>query len=374
MVLADDNADMRDYAGRLLRDAGFDVDAAPDGESAFEIVRHVRPDLVLSDVMMPKLDGFGLLSRMRADPELSHIPVLLLSARAGEEAKVEGLGSGADDYLIKPFSARELIARVEGNLRLARARREKTQALVEEAKALEALNKIGNAIAAEVDLARVVQVVTDAATELSGAAFGSFFYNVLDERGESYTLYTLSGVPREAFSKFPQPRNTEVFAPTFRGEGMVRSPDITKIPASGKMSPIVACLLVTCPSEATSRRRSNRKAEKCWPSVREHSAELLRELGYNVIEAEDAQDALRKLERIALIDLLFTDIGLPGMNGRQLVEEALRRRPQLKVLYTTGYARNAIVHHGRLDPGVQLITKPFTYANLAARVRDVLDT
>jgi signal transduction histidine kinase/DNA-binding response OmpR family regulator len=736
VVLADDNADMRDYAGRLLRDAGFDVDAAPDGESAFEIVRHVRPDLVLSDVMMPKLDGFGLLSRMRADPELSHIPVLLLSARAGEEAKVEGLGSGADDYLIKPFSARELIARVEGNLRLARARREKTQALVEEAKALEALNKIGNAIAAESDLERVVQVVTDAATELSGAAFGSFFYNVLDEQGESYTLYTLSGVPREAFSKFPQPRNTEVFAPTFRGEGMVRSPDITQDPRFGKNEPyrgmppghlpvrsylaapvksqsgevlgglffghpevgifderserLIAGVAVQAgiamdkarlyhaaqheidrrkqtevalreseqsleskvrqrtleltaandqllkaaaerervesqlrqaqkmeamgqltggvahdfnnlltivigniesmqrnlPADASPRQRRwienamhgakraatltqhllafSRKqplnpkpvdlnqlvsdisqilsrtlgeqiriqtvlSGSLWkveiditqmetallnlavnardampgggeltletananldegyglhsaddelgqyvvlaitdtgvgmsddvlqhafepfyttkpigrgtglglsqvygfvkqsgghvrlyskrgegtsvriylprflgadsfdnegisvvpdakqmatvlvvedePSVREHSAELLRELGYNVIEAEDAQDALRKLERIASVDLLFTDIGLPGMNGRQLVEEALRRRPQLKVLYTTGYARNAIVHDGRLDPGVQLITKPFTYANLAARVRDVLDT
>src|SRR5262249_11036208 len=93
VVLADDNADMRDYAARLLRDAGFDVDVAPDGETALEIVRHARPDLVLSDVMMPKLDGFGLLSHMRADPELSHIPVLLLSARAGEEAEVEGLGS-----------------------------------------------------------------------------------------------------------------------------------------------------------------------------------------------------------------------------------------------------------------------------------------
>jgi len=735
VVLADDNADMRDYAGRLLRDAGFDVDVAPDGETAFEIVRHARPDLVLSDVMMPKLDGFGLLSRMRADAELSHIPVLLLSARAGEEAQVEGLGSGADDYLTKPFAARELIARVEGNLRLARARREKTQALVEEAKTLETLNRIGNAIAAEVDLARVVQVVTDAATELSGAAFGSFFYNVLDERGESYTLYTLSGVPREAFSKFPQPRNTEVFAPTFRGEGMVRSPDITQDPHFGKNEPyrgmppghlpvrsylaapvksqsgevlgglffghpeigvfderserLIAGVAVqagiamdkarlyhaaqheidrrkqtevalreseqsleskvrqrtlelTAANDqllqaATERERVEsqlRQAQKMeamgqltggvahdfnnlltvvigniesmqrnfsadasarqrrwmdnamhgakraatltqhllafsrkqplnpkpvdlnqlvsdisqilsrtlgeqikietilnkslWkveiditqmetsllnlavnardamadggkltietanarlegyaldaaedelgqyvvlavtdtgvgmsedvrqhafepfyttkptgrgtglglsqvygfvkqsgghvrlhsrpgegtsvriylprflgsasvdneaisvvpdanqmetvlvvedePGVREHSAELLRELGYTVIEAEDAQDALRKLERTPAIDLLFTDIGLPGMNGRQLVEEALRRRPQLKVLYTTGYARDAIVHHGRLDPGVQLITKPFTYANLAARVRDVLDT
>src|SRR5262245_25012386 len=237
VVLADDNADMRDYAGRLLREAGFDVHVAPDGETALEIVRRAKPDLVLSDVMMPKLDGFGLLSRMRTDLELSHIPVLLLSARAGEEARVEGLGSGADDYLTKPFSARELIARVEGNLRLARARREKTQTLVEEARTLETLNRIGNAIAAEVDLERVVQVVTDAATELSGAAFGSFFYNVLDQRGESYTLYTLSGAPPEAFSEFPQPRNTEVFGPTFRGEGMVRSPDITQDPRFGKNEP-----------------------------------------------------------------------------------------------------------------------------------------
>jgi signal transduction histidine kinase/DNA-binding response OmpR family regulator len=736
VVLADDNADMRDYAGRLLRDAGFDVDAAPDGETALEIVRHARPDLVLSDVMMPKLDGFGLLSRMRADSELSHIPVLLLSARAGEEAKVEGLGSGADDYLTKPFSARELIARVEGNLRLARARREKTQALVEEAKRLETLNRIGNAIAAELDIERMMQVVTDAATELSGAAYGSFFYNVLDERGESYSLSTLSGAPREAFSKFPQPRNTEVFGPTFRGEGIVRSTDITQDPRFGKNDPyrgmppghlpvrsylaapvksqsgevlgglffghpevgifderserliagvavqagiamdrarlyhaaqdeivrrkrIEAALreseqsleskvkqrtreltaandqLLTAATERERVESQLRQAQKMeamgqltggvahdfnnlltivignvesmqrnlpadalprqrrwienamhgakraatltqhllafsrkqplnpkpvdlnqlvsdisqilsrtlgeqikiqsvlsrslWkveiditqmetsllnlavnardampdggrltietanahldesyalqsaddelgqyvvlavtdtgvgmsedvlqhafepfyttkptgkgtglglsqvygfvkqsgghvrlysklgegtsvriylprflgsdsfdteaismvpdakqmetvlvvedePGVREHSAELLRELGYSVIEAQDAQDALRKIERTASIDLLFTDIGLPGMNGRQLVEEALRRRPQLKVLYTTGYARNAVVHHGRLDPGVQLITKPFTYANLAARVRDVLDT
>ncbi len=82
---------------------------------------------------------------------------------------------------------------------------------------LEILNRVGATVAAELDLAQAVQVVTDAATELTGAAFGSFFYNVIDEKGESYTLYTLSGVPREAFSKFPMPRNTAVFAPTFAG-------------------------------------------------------------------------------------------------------------------------------------------------------------
>jgi CheY-like chemotaxis protein len=108
-------------------------------------------------------------------------------------------------------------------------------------------------------------------------------------------------------------------------------------------------------------------------SVREYSAELLRELGYFVVEAEDGASALRHIERLEKVDLLFTDIGLPGMNGRELAEEARRRRPHIKVLYTTGYARNAVVHHGRLDPGVQLIAKPFTYAELASKIRTVLD-
>jgi len=237
VLLADDNADMRHYLERLLRRAGYRVEAFMDGEAALAAARRLRPDLVLSDVMMPKLDGFGLLAALRQDPEFSDMPVLLLSARAGEEAKVEGLAAGADDYLTKPFSARELLARVGVNLQLARSRRESARALRDEAQTLEILNRVGTAIAAEHDLERTVQIVTEAATELSGAAFGSFFYNVVDERGQSYMLYTLAGVPREAFAKFPMPRNTAVFAPTFKGEGIVRSPDITKDPRYGRNEP-----------------------------------------------------------------------------------------------------------------------------------------
>jgi CheY-like chemotaxis protein len=107
--------------------------------------------------------------------------------------------------------------------------------------------------------------------------------------------------------------------------------------------------------------------------VREFGADILRELGYRVIEAHDGASALRQLERHGSVALLFTDVGLPGMNGRQLADEAHRRYPDLKVLFTTGYARNAIVHHGRLDSGVQMISKPFTYADLAAKVRSVID-
>jgi PAS domain S-box-containing protein len=117
------------------------------------------------------------------------------------------------------------------------ARKRADEAVSIERHTLEVLNRTGPAIAAELDLERVVQLVTDAGVELTGAQFGAFFYNVINEAGESYTLYTLSGVPRSAFEKFPMPRNTHVFGPTFRGEGTVRSDDITKDPRYGKNPP-----------------------------------------------------------------------------------------------------------------------------------------
>ncbi len=237
VLLADDNRDMRDYVRRLLTSVGFRVETADDGDAALRRAKELKPALVLSDVMMPVLDGFGLLREIRRDPALRDTTVILLSARAGEDAKVEGLQAGADDYLSKPFSARELVARVETNMRLADTRRETARLLREETEILELLNKVGNTVAAEIDLEKSVQIVTDIATQLSGAAFGAFFYNVINDSGESYTLYTLSGVPREAFSKFPMPRNTAVFGPTFNGEGIVRSDDITKDPRYGKNDP-----------------------------------------------------------------------------------------------------------------------------------------
>jgi signal transduction histidine kinase/DNA-binding response OmpR family regulator len=372
VLLADDNADMREYVERLLKSHGYGVTAVADGEAALRSVREDTPDLVLSDVMMPGLDGFGLLRAVRGDPALASIPVVLLSARAGEEAKIEGLDAGADDYLIKPFAARELLARVSANIQMARMRRDAARevmrseqrllmtnerlnlalstgriavfeldldtgrlnafgpladlagysegeinagvtltsyiggvhpddrervraviqhtiatgepyeieyrmvggtapshvvargglqttpegerrltgavidisreketeaALRERTGALETLNRTGSSVAAELNLERVVQTVTDAGVELTGAEFGAFFYNVLDAAGESYMLYTLSGAPREAFDKFPMPRNTDVFAPTFAGESIVRSDDITKDPRYGRNAP-----------------------------------------------------------------------------------------------------------------------------------------
>jgi PAS domain S-box-containing protein len=116
-------------------------------------------------------------------------------------------------------------------------RRRAEEAHREQTAMVETLQRVGRSVASELDVERVVQAVTDAATGLTGAQFGAFFYNVLNERGESYMLYAISGVPREEFSKFPMPRNTPIFGPTFYGEGVVRSDDITLDPRYGTMEP-----------------------------------------------------------------------------------------------------------------------------------------
>jgi PAS domain S-box-containing protein len=123
ILIADDNSDMRAYLKSLL-DPYAEVLVCGDGEAAFAQLQADPPDLLLSDVMMPKLDGFGLIARIRADEALHQLPVMLLSARAGEEAKVEGLQAGADDYLVKPFSTNELLARVRRQVVLARQRQQ----------------------------------------------------------------------------------------------------------------------------------------------------------------------------------------------------------------------------------------------------------
>jgi PAS domain S-box-containing protein len=128
VLVADDNADMRGYVARLLAEP-YAVEAVSDGAAALAAARRRPPDLILSDVMMPRLDGFGLIRELRADPRAAGVPVILLSARAGEESRVEGVRAGADDYLVKPFGARELLARVAAQLQLARLRREAGESL-----------------------------------------------------------------------------------------------------------------------------------------------------------------------------------------------------------------------------------------------------
>jgi PAS domain S-box-containing protein len=660
---------------------------------------------------------------------------IAILAREIKDAIALGRGGGEEGWRLHKDGSRfwgvgELSPICEGDevvgfikiLRDRTTQRQTEDEAREERRALEVLNRAGSALALETDLHKLVQIVTDAGVELTRAEFGAFFYNVIGESGESYMLYTLSGAPMEAFSKFPMPRNTEIFGPTFRGEGIVRSDDITKDPRYGKNVPRkgmpeghlpvrsylavpvisrrgevigglffghakvgvfterserglaglaaeaavavdnvrlaqaaqdeiherkqaqedlqqlnanleqqvlerteqlrrneealrqsqkmeaigqltggiahdfnnllqviignIDTLLRNLPNESARLQRAARNAmtgarraaaltqrllafsrrqpldpkpidvnvlvngmsemihrtlgetiavetvlgaglwrieadpneleasilnlavnardampnggrltletgnayidesyvlshrevvpgqyvvisvsdtgdgmdaetiaqafepffttkptgkgtglglsqvygfvkqsgghvkiysevgqgttvkiylprltreatessvisDQLSPEaaleetvlvleddddVRTYSAEILRELGYRVLEAHDGPAALRVLDQYARVDILFTDVVLPGgMTGAQVAAHARALRPKLKVLFTTGYARNAIIHHGRLDKGVQLLTKPFSFSDLAAKVRDVLE-
>jgi signal transduction histidine kinase/FixJ family two-component response regulator len=141
ILVADDNADMRDYVTRLLRERGWAVDAVVNGRDALLAARTQMPDVVLTDIMMPELDGVQLLRALRDDPRTRSIPIILLSARAGEEARVEGMQAGADDYLVKPFVARELVARVETQVRRSREMAEERREMEVTERVLEATER-----------------------------------------------------------------------------------------------------------------------------------------------------------------------------------------------------------------------------------------
>jgi signal transduction histidine kinase len=536
ILLADDNADMRDYVVRLLR-PGYDIQAVRDGQEALKAVQARRPDLILSDVMMPRMDGFGLLAGIRADPASRDLPVILLSARAGEEARLEGLDAGADDYLVKPFSARELLARVRSNIELARLRQEARNALLNanerlehrvaeevsrRAKAEESLRQsqkmeaighltggvahdfnnlltvIGGGVetlqrilaavplgADEVRIKRALAMIAqgaDRAATLTHRLLAFARRQTLDPRpldanklvagmsellrrtlGEAVALETvlagglwrtatdanqlenaLLNLAVNARDAMPdggkltiETANTHlddayaaehddvaagqyvmiavsdtgtgmdrdtlgrVFEPFFttkdigQGTGLGLSQVYGFIKQSNGHVKLYSevgqgtAVKLYLPRLLADRPEAALKAEDTLipsgrgetilvvedePAVREHSVASLRDLGYRVLAAADGQAALRVLAGEAEIEVLFTDVGLPGgMTGRQLVEAARVHRPDLKVVYTTGYARNAIVHGGVLDPGTELLPKPFSYAGLAAKIRSVLD-
>jgi PAS domain S-box-containing protein len=177
ILLADDSADMREYLGRILRPY-WTVEAVPDGKAALESARAKVPDLVLSDVMMPRLDGFELVRELRNDPLTRRVPIVLLSARAGEESKVEGLTGGADDYLAKPFSSRELVARVGAHLEMARVRGEAEIAIRESEEQLRRAAEFGEAVMKNmgeglytVDSQGLVTSMNPAAEKLFGWSF-----------------------------------------------------------------------------------------------------------------------------------------------------------------------------------------------------------
>ncbi len=167
IVLADDNADMRDYLARLLGVA-YEVEAVSNGLQALDAILKRRPALVLSDLMMPVMDGLQLLIELRRNPDTSTIPIVLLSARDGEESSIASLQAGADDYLIKPFSAQQLLARVGAHIRLARLREEAESAIRQkEARLAQILEAVPEGIL-EVDLEGRILLVNEAAETMFG--------------------------------------------------------------------------------------------------------------------------------------------------------------------------------------------------------------
>ncbi len=536
ILLADDNADMRDYIVRLLRPA-YDVVAVGDGQAALRLAQAEPPELILSDVMMPRMDGFGLLAGIRSDPALRDLPVVLVSARAGEEARVEGLDAGADDYLVKPFSARELLARVRSNLELARLRQQARDALrqanellehrvaeeiarrahaeesLRQSQKMEAIGHLTGGVAHDFNnlltvigggvetLERMLATVplgandarikralgmiaqgADRAATLTHRLLAFARRQTLDPRpidanklvagmsellrrtlGEAVALETvlagglwrtmvdanqlenaLLNLAVNARDAMPQggkltieTANTHldeayaadhddvaagqyvmiaisdtgtgieretlerVFEPFFttkdigQGTGLGLSQVYGFIKQSNGHIKIYSelgqgtAVKLYLPRLLSDRPDVPQAAEDATvpfgqgetilvvedePAVREHSVASLRDLGYRVLAAGDGHAALRILARETEIAVMFTDIGLPsGMTGQQLVEAARARQPNLKVVYTTGYARNAIVHGGVLDPGTELLPKPFSYAVLAAKIRAVLN-
>jgi signal transduction histidine kinase/DNA-binding response OmpR family regulator len=658
VLVVDDNVDMRTYLQKLLQTAGFSVAVAGDGEQALAVAAMRKPDLVLSDVMMPKVDGFGLIAALRKHADLREVPVLLLSARAGEEAKVEGLAAGADDYLIKPFGARELVARIRAKLDLAALRRESSESLrrlneslekqvadrtadlrgkearlrtifgtsysyqgfmstdgtlldanatslaginadlkevigkpywetpwfagtpgmpdmvreaiplaaageifrreiyinlpqggwrwfdfqmrpvrdsqsnvvaivpeavevterrlaeqaLRQAQKMEGIGQLTGGVAHDfnnlltiivgsletlrrqisqpgadpgniersvdaatrgaqraasltqrllafsrqqpldpkpVDVSRLVTGMSDLLRRTIGEqvsietvlSAGLWRSNIdanqmeiaiinlavnardampnggkltietansqLDERyvaqqsevapGQYVMLAVTdngSGMSRETAAKAFEPFFTtkdvghgtglglsQVYGFVKQSGGHVK---IYSEPGQGTTVKIYLPRLYSneadsapepLPRIAKGRDGETILAVEDDADVRAHTCGILRELGYRVLEAANGIAALDLLHAHPEVDLLFTDVGLPGgMNGRQLAGAARRVSSKLKVLFTTGYARNAIVHDGRLDPGVQLITKPFTFAALSGKLRDILDT
>jgi PAS domain S-box-containing protein len=171
----------------------------------------------------------GILARLTRGERIDHYETIRVT-KDGRSVNVSLTVSPIRDKQGRVIAASK-IARDITEAKLAEAR------LREQAEIIETINHTGQTLSAELNLQRVVQVVTDAGTELTGAQFGAFFYNVIDNQGESYMLYTLSGVDRDAFAQFPMPRNTDMFGPTFRGEGTIRLADVKKDPRYGKSSP-----------------------------------------------------------------------------------------------------------------------------------------
>ena len=216
-------------------------------------------------------------------------------------------------------SALELLASVANGVALGIEQRRSADALREQREIIETVSRLGQVLSAELDLRKLVQALTDAATEITSARFGSFLYNVLDDRGASYTLYTLSGVPCEHFAQFPMPRATDFFGPTFRGEGVIRIGDVKREPRYGKNSP--------------------------YFGMPEGHLPVTSYLGVPVVSRSGEVlggpfDVLRDWAP----DLIISDVAMPGQDGYQFIRRVRSLTPErggrAPAIALTAYARS----------------------------------
>ena len=380
ILLADDNADMRNYVSRLLG-ARWAVETVEDGEKALESIRKAPPTLLITDVMMPGLDGFELLQEIRKDPALRKIPVMMLSARAGDEARMEGLEAGADDYVVKPFTARELIARVASRLDLHRLgtllERERasidnlfrqTPVPIAVLSGPELIYTVANAAYREIVGGRdiVGKPILEALPELRGQGFDTLAQEVM-RTGNSY-------IGREALVKLNR-----------AGTGELEDTYFTFIySALGKESGINHSVIAIC-SEVTDQVRAReqlRKAaeeassgqekfkklsESLEAEVRNRTNELemrnkevlgqadqLRDLSVRLLKAQDEER--RRIARelhdssgqtLAALGMNLSRLGRDAENGTQaIVDESMQMVRQLtQEIRTTSY----LLHPPMLD-------------------------
>lgn len=232
-------------ACEMLKEAGLDAETCPSlPDLVTELSRGVGCAIVTEEALNT-MDLHPLSEWIKAQPEWSDFPFVLLTARGGGLERNPSAGRYLDilgnvTFLERPFHPTTFVSLAEAALRGRRRQyeaRSRLEELAEEGHRLETLNRTGAELAVVLDRNEAVQQVTDAGVALTGAQFGAFFHNVVNDEGESYTLYALSGVDRSAFEKFPMPRATQVFEPTFVGSGIIRSDDILQDPRYGKNAP-----------------------------------------------------------------------------------------------------------------------------------------